>query len=251
MSTRRHDRIVHDLRQRIARLEGGAGGGRRASLPFGIARIDNHLPGGGLALGALHELIGGGPDLMHGAATALLAAGTLARVKGPVLWCLPSRDLFAPALAGAGLHPDRLIYAETRDESAVLPVAEEGLRYRGLAGVVAETGRLTLTASRRLQLAAEESGVTAIVIRRWRRAGELPADGTAAVTRWRVSALSSATISAPGVGRPRWRLELLRCRGGEPADWTVEACDATGHLRLAPDVADRSAAPAIGYAAAG
>jgi len=56
-----------------------------------------------------------------------------------------------------GLHPDRVIYAETHRGSEVLAVAEEGLRQKGLAGVVAEVARLGLTASRRLQLAAEES----------------------------------------------------------------------------------------------
>jgi len=67
-----------------------------------------------------------------------------------------------------GLHPDRVIYAETHRASEVLAVAEEGLRQKGLAGVVAEVARLGLTASRRLQLAAEESGVPALIIRRWR-----------------------------------------------------------------------------------
>jgi protein ImuA len=43
---------------------------------------------------------------------------------------------------------------------------EEGLKCRGLAAVVGEATRLSLTASRRLQLAAGESGVTAILIRR-------------------------------------------------------------------------------------
>ena len=79
----------------------------------------------------------------------------------------PAR-LFAPALAAVGLHPDRVIYAETHRGSEVLAVAEEGLRQKGLAGVVAEVARLGLTASRRLQLAAEESGVPALIIRRWR-----------------------------------------------------------------------------------
>ena len=79
-----------------------------------------------------------------------------------MLWCLKSRDLFAPALASVGLHPDRVIYAETRRESEILPAVEEGLRHRGLAGVVGEVARLGLTPSRRLQLAAEETGVPAL-----------------------------------------------------------------------------------------
>jgi protein ImuA len=44
----------------------------------------------------------------HAAVATLFVAGILARNKGPVLWCLLRRDLFAPALAGAGLHPARV-----------------------------------------------------------------------------------------------------------------------------------------------
>lgn len=246
---------LDDLRARIALIErAGRGGAGRAALPFGAAAIDARLPGGGLALGALHEASGAGPDLAHAAAAALFAAGVLARLRGPVLWCLARRDLFAPALAGAGLHPNRVLYAEAGDEAAVLAVAEEALRHRGLAGVVAEVTRLGLAPSRRLQLAAERSGVLALALRRWRRPDQPPADGaTAAATRWRVAALPSTPLGAgtPGVGRPRWRLELLRCRGGDPCDWTVEACDGAGRLRVVADLAHRSAAPPAARRVAG
>jgi hypothetical protein len=51
--------ILEGLRQRIQRLEGGAAR-HRTVLPFGISAIDQHLPEGGLPLGALHEVAGGG-----------------------------------------------------------------------------------------------------------------------------------------------------------------------------------------------
>jgi protein ImuA len=120
-------------------------------------------------MGALHEVAGGADGALHGAAAASFAAGILARAEGPVLWCLRQRDLFAPALAQAGLPPKRVIFAEAGDEAAILATMEEGLKYRGLAGVVGEVAKLSMTASRRLQLAAEKSGQMAIAIRRWRR----------------------------------------------------------------------------------
>ena len=55
---------------------------------------------------------------------------------------------------------------------------------------------------------------------------------TAAVTRWRVSALPSTPLPVPGVGRARWQLELIRCRAGESAEFEVDACDAKGRLAL-------------------
>jgi protein ImuA len=187
-----------------------------------------------LTLGALHEVAGGGHGAIDGAAAALFAAGVAARTRGQVLWCVTSQDLFAPALAQVGLGPDRVIYVEAGDEKSVLICFEEGLRHGGLGAVVAEVARLSMTASRRLQLAAESSGAIGIAIRRWRRQNEAADFGqpTASVTRWRVSALPSAQLPVPGVGRARWQLELIRCRAGESADFEVEACDAKSRLAL-------------------
>ena len=208
----------------------------------GPAELDAALPGGGLAVGALHEIAG------DEAGMALFAAGILARLQGPVLWVLERRDLFAPGLAAAGLHPDRVIYAEAGRKQALL-VMEEALRHRGLAGVAAElSGRITLTASRRLQLAAEASGGVGLLLRR--PAGD-PAElagAVAAMTRWRIGATPSPppipeAPDVPGLGRARWQLELLRCRGGRTGAWIVEACDATGRLGLVAALADRSATP--------
>ena len=99
---------------------------------------------------------GGGNGAIDGAAAALFAGGIAARTRGKVLWCVTRQDLFAPALAQAGLAPDRVIYVEAGDEKTVLACFEEGLRHGGLGAVVAEVARLSMTASRRLQLAAEE-----------------------------------------------------------------------------------------------
>jgi hypothetical protein len=49
-------------------------------------------------------------------------------------------------------------------------------------------------------------------------------------------ALPSATLPVAGVERARWRLELIRCRGGEAACFDVEACDAQGRLALPADL---------------
>jgi len=237
------------LRASIAQV-GRPAGAAGATLPFGIPAIDAQLSGG-LALGALHEVAGGGPDVEHGATAALLTAGVLARLPGQVLWVLERPDLFAPALDAAGLRTDRVIYAEAGKSKTVLLSMEEGLRHAGLAGVVGElSGHLTLTASRRLQLAAEQSGVTCFALRRSRIHDDgMLSEPTAVATRWRVSALPSPFLLAhspatPGLARPRWRLDLVRCRGGEPASWIVEASDATGHLGVPADLADRPAAAA-------
>lgn len=244
------------LRRRLEALE-KAGRSGTPSLPFDVATIDAALPGGGLALGALHEFAGAGPDEEDGAVAAAFLAGILARLQPsrPVLWCLGADDLYGPGMTACGLRPERLILARTGGDGETLWAMEEGLRRAALAAVVGEVAALSLSASRRLQLAAEASGGTAFALRRWRTgdaAARQRAAPNAAVTRWRVAALpGDLAAGAPGVGRPLWRAELWRSRGGVPASFTVEACDATGHVSLAAALADRSAAPGLRPALAG
>ena len=138
---------IESLRVQVRQIEGRR---RRATtvLPFGIAAVDSRLPGGGLSVGALHEVAGGGNGAIDGAAAALFTAGIAARTRGKVLWCVTRPDLFAPALSQAGLKSDSVIYLEGGDEKTVLACFEEGLRHGGLGAVVAEVARLPMTASR-------------------------------------------------------------------------------------------------------
>ena len=240
MMTAARNRVITDLRDRIASLEGGQAR-KVGCLAFGVSEIDAVLPGGGLAYGALHEFAGGGSGTVDGAAAALCVAGIAARTKGQILWCMTRPDLFFPALAQAGLHPDRVVFAEADREEDVLATMEEGLGYGGLGAVVGELVRLPMTASRRLQLAAEKTGTIGLVVRRWRRQTEASDFGqpTASTSRWRVSVLPSEELPVPGVGRPRWLLELMRVKAGECAEFIVGACDATGRIHLSSGSRDR------------
>ncbi|HYG29623.1 MAG TPA: protein ImuA [Allosphingosinicella sp.] len=242
------------LRAEIAALAESARGGARLCLPFGIEAIDRRLAGGGLAVDALHEIAGAAPGLGNDAAATLFAAAVAARragAEGTVLWAFSRRDLFAPGLAQAGLAPDRLLYAECRRDEEVLAVMEEGLRHGGLSAVVGEVGRCAMPATRRLQLAAEEGGTMALMLKRWRRSGEDPlAFPSAAITRWRLAPVPSAPLQVPGVGRARWRLDLARQRGGEPFTLIVEAPDEEARLALPAGARRRAPAQAAARRAA-
>ena len=148
---------IEALRAQIAVVERrGRMPSQAAALPFGVAAIDGHLPAGGLLLGAVHELRAAGPDVETGAAPALFAAGVLSRRPGPVLWISRNGGVFAYGLLQSGLDPRRIVFVDAG--KSVLLVMEEALRQPQVAGVVCELdGRLDLTTSRRLQLAAEGS----------------------------------------------------------------------------------------------
>ncbi|WP_234853267.1 ImuA family protein [Paracoccus everestensis] len=220
------------LCDQIARMEGESGPTREV-LPFGVPALDRRLPGGRLALGCLHEVAGDGNGAVDGAAASCFAAGIVARLRGQVLWCVTQ----------AGLGPDRVIYVEAGDDVSVLACMEDGLRHGGLGAVVADVARLSMTASRRLHLAAKGPGTPGIALRRWRRQQDTYDFGqpTAAMTRWRISVLPSAPLPVPGLARARWLIDLIRARASDSLDIELEACNGTGHIGHPAALADRPA----------
>jgi protein ImuA len=233
---------INALRDQVARLErlGATTQGRRGRLrpiTLGAPDLDRHLPWGGLPRAALHEVAGEGSDREQGAAAAGFAALWLARLQdqGPVLWIVRAGSRAAIDLHAHGLHqqhldPKRLILVAAKRDDEALWAMEEGLKAKSLGAVLGEVEKLDLTASRRLQLAAETSGVTAFVLRRWRvmeRAVRDAAQPIAAVTRWRVTAL-------PTESEICWQVDLARCRGGRPNTWIMERAHGSDEPRIQP-----------------
>jgi protein ImuA len=234
--------VLERLRARLARLE--AVGRSGSVLPLGLPGIDRALPDGGLARGCLHELCGK-PD--HGAALGFAAVllGRLMAAGGHAVWIGPRNELFGPGLAELGLALERLIVVRARPAVTRLWALEEALRSPGLAAALAEIDQLSLTQSRRLQLAAEAKGVTALLL----RPPGTGATPSAAVTRWQIEAAPSETADGPrrASGRPHWRIGLFRCRGGRTGSWQIAWHEDGWHevpdsLALAAEPRDRSAA---------
>lgn len=235
--------LLAELRQRLRKIERAYRSGRCAAST-GLAVLDTRLPWGGLPRGALHEVLGEAED----AARFCFVAALLARLPtsaGRILWCRASAATaevgrpYGSGLDRLGLPPERLILLDARHPADVLWAMEEGLRCRGLAAVVGEGVEVSMTASRRLQLAAEAGEGLGLL---------LPPPGkispSVALTRWQVKA-APGRFDPAGLGRSRWEVALLRCRGGGgQGAWLVEFDDAALRLVLAAELADRSLAAA-------
>ena len=219
------------LRSRITRLEAGDGAHQARRVALGHAGADALLQGG-LATGALHEVFAeGGRQATTATGFVFGLAGRVA-ARRPLVWIrqdYAEREtgaLSSSGLAELGLDPRALVTVRAPDLEAALRIAADALACDALGAVVlevwGETQKLDLVGSRKLTLAAQDSGVTALVL----RIAATPAPSTAE-TRWSVRAAPSpARTPRDTRGAPHFDAELIRNRHGQTGRWIMEwTCD--------------------------
>lgn len=199
-------------------------------IDIGIPSMEAAFPQAVFPTGAVHEFISSTHE--DAAATNGFVAGLLGRLmraEGVCIWISNARTLFPPALTNFGITPDRVIFIDCSSANDLLWAVEESLTCEGLASVVGEVRDIDFTTSRRLQLAVEKSRVTGFLLRHQPR----QLNTVACVSRWRIKPLASQwEYDMPGVGFPRWQVELLKIRNGKPGTWVVEWAE--GRFREAP-----------------
>lgn len=209
------------LQRRINRLSQSRQTIGAQRVATGHAAIDQVL-NGGFSRGKLHEIV---VETSDHASSGAGFAGICARLfGGPIVWLrlkAAERSLHPAGLREIGVDPGQILLIVASDTTALLRAAGDVLRCSAVGAVVIELwGQpqcVDLTASRRLVLSAETSGVTALLLRI--AVTPLP---NAAQTRWAVrSAPSSSVAEAPGY--PAFDLDLLRQRSGPSGmHWRVE-----------------------------
>ncbi len=84
----------------------------------------------------------------------------------------------------------------------VLAVIEDAIRDGTPSAIVAEASKVSMVATRRLQLVAAEADMPLLLLRRRRNRDQDPfSQPSAAWTRWRIGVASSARLEVAGVGR--------------------------------------------------
>jgi protein ImuA len=142
--------------------------------------------------------------------------------------------------SGLGALASELIHVEARDAKAALWAMEEGLRCSALSGVVGEIWgdpqALDFTATRRLAVAAERTGVACWLVR---PGGSASLSG--ARERWRLASGPSEVhpFDPKAPGSPRWTAELFRSRLRAPGTWRV-GVEPAPLLAVAAPPADRA-----------
>jgi protein ImuA len=225
--------IIAQLKKDILPLQGFKTTLNTVALDGIPAAIKNAFPNAAFPLGAVHELISDSAE--DAAATFGFIAAILASIMksaGSCIWINGSQSVFPPALKSFGIRPDNIIFIYLKKEKEILWAMEEALKCKGLSAVIGEVQDLSFNASRRLQLAIEQSQVTGFIVRRNPR----NLNTTACLARWKITSLpGELPADMPGVGFPRWNVELLKVRNGKPGSWQVEF--ASGRFRQIPKIA--------------
>ena len=212
--------------------------GAQSGEPVGALRASGALPSQGHwqlpspTKTTLSELFAGHPrdGGWIGFLLAQIEAGK------PLLWVQERMAILeAGRVYPPGLPTRHLIHVTARDARSALWAMEEGLRCSGLGAVIGELwgdpASLDFTATRRLAVAAERSGVAAWLVR---LGGSANLSG--ARMRWRIASRPSLAhpLDPRAPGAPAWDAELFRARGHPPGRWSVSHDSHSFRLVAAP-----------------
>lgn len=207
-------------------------------LDTGWAEI-NHVLGGGIRHGAIHEWFGDADDsssFPQAILTHLAWRAARPTEAKRVVW-IGRRCWPYPSSLVRGddrMLLDRSVLVDPPDGSSRFWAIDQALRSPAVSAVIADGGGLSMSQSRRLQLAAESGRVLALLVRPASEMDQL----SAAFTRWRVRSTPASTSS------PRWIADLMRCKGMRPCEtqpcWVLEWDRAKGVVHLPADLGDGS-----------
>jgi protein ImuA len=226
--------IINQLKKDILLLGGYKRVAGDHTINSGLQKIAQAFPNEKFPVGAIHEFISTSAETV--AATNGFMAGLLSGLMkngGVCVWIGTERTVFPPALTRFGVAPDRIIFIDLHKEKEALWVMEEVLKCEGFAAVIGEIQQISFTASRRLQLAVEQSRVTGFILRK----KQTSLNAIACVARWQITSLQSVLPGdMPGVGFPHWKVELLKVRNGKPGVWDVEWIADRFSIRIAQNI---------------
>lgn len=251
-------RVTLDALRLLCRSGAGPPADADPRVSTGLASVDGVL-GGGLTAG-VHEFLGvaaGGAARPDPWTPPLSLAAHLAQSAlevdasgGYVVWigraCFPyPRSLLVGGQTGL-LARSLFVAPETPPER--LWAIDLAVRCPAAALVVADGRGLDRIATQRVQLLCLSHGKRGLLLRPDSELGVL----SASQSRWLVRAEPSDGEPATYRIAPRWKLELLRCKGVRPdrgpRAWAVELDHDSRHVRLSAPLAGaaRAATPAAG-----
>jgi protein ImuA len=226
----------------------------KSSLPFAIPEVDDSLPTKGLRRGALHEFFYHDPLQPERRSTlipTLLAQSAYNTLTSENSWSrnAPSRaivwigkrtwptpySLISPEHSYSAQEEflNSILFIDPPSDKLTLWTLETALRSKAIGLVIAECPRISLTVTKRFELAARENGATALLLRD-------PSDlnlPSRAFTKWVMTPTPSQYDA------PTWELSLAHMRGGlqKPLSWLIGIHEQSSSIsmRALPRVVDQ------------
>lgn len=155
---------IRRLAEAIRRIEQPVRRWARRRISSGIPALDAVLPGGGFVAGHCIEWIRHGPGC---GAWSLALQVSRSIAQGPLVIVDPASHVFPPALWAMGLASERVWFVRPTGAADTSWAVERALRCSAAGAVFAELPAVPLKTMRRLQLAAEEGGTLAVLVRPW------------------------------------------------------------------------------------
>jgi len=213
--------ILTRLRQQISAAQGFKPSHIAPGEGFGLGAIEACFPNNVFPTGTIQEFLAEHPE--DAAASEGFIAGLLAKLMengNSCLWISRNRKLFPPSLETFGVDPQQIIFLDLYYTKEILWVMEEALKCEGLACVIAELPDIDFAQSRRLQLATEKSHVTGFILR---KEPKRSLSATACSARWEICPQpTQINHNIPGVGNPRWEVNLIKVKNGEGGKFLIE-----------------------------
>lgn len=219
--TAEKQQILARLREQLLEVQGFKPSPITIGEGFGLGPLESCFPKNVFPTGTIHEFLAKKPE--DAAASQGFIAGLLAKLMengSSCLWISRNRKLFPPSLETFGTDPQQIIFIDLYYIKEILWVMEEALKCEGLACVIAEISDIDFAQSRRLQLATEKSHVTGFLLR---KEPKFSLSATACSARWQIKPAPTEIINGiPGVGNPRWEVNLLKVKNGEGGKFLIE-----------------------------
>ncbi|MDX1737410.1 MAG: hypothetical protein R3261_04190 [Alphaproteobacteria bacterium] len=202
---------IGHLRQTLQQLERQHSLDRKAwILPTGYSEIDTALPENGLPSHSVHAIAG---SVSICFLLKLLAQLPNQPETSTLLWCRSAKASevpYGPVFHQNQIDTEGVIFVQCKTDKDLLWTMEEALRSNALDLVIGEPEKaIDLTASRRLQLAAETGGSMGILL----SLGDLvPCPPNGLFSRWHISPAEDENL----------HIDLQRIRSGKPQSWICE-----------------------------
>lgn len=217
---------ISGIRNLVKGLTSPKGWAGSKTFSIGLSELDTHL-GGGLRREAVHEIFAA--DTRQAQAADGFALGLVLRSQPKnLVWVMQTRAFseagmpYGPGVEDWGLETRSVVLVTVKEAAHLLSAGEEALASGAADAVLlsawGDSPAFSLTASRRLTLAASRGRSTGFFV----RAAARPAP-SAAETRWKVRTAPSMPLEAQAPGLAALAVELLRTRSGATSgEWIME-----------------------------